>query len=136
MTLFVVVAALMAALAASAVAVPLWRHRQSRTVGAAAALLIVAAAAALYPLWSNWHWHDSAQNPSECYQVVAVQDDINISNMHLLEGKQPTSEFLPVTNPHDDQDQLAIPYILANAGQSHWASLYRANGGWQVLDSM
>jgi len=51
MTLFVVVAALMAALAASAVAVPLWRHRQGRTVGAVAALLIVAAAAALYPLW-------------------------------------------------------------------------------------
>jgi cytochrome c-type biogenesis protein CcmH len=72
MTLFVVVAALMAALAASAVAVPLWRHRQSRAVGAAAALLIVAAAAALYPLWSNWHWHDSAQNPAAGPDVAAM----------------------------------------------------------------
>src|SRR3984893_11377135 len=72
MTLFVVVAALMAALAASAVAVPLWRHRQSRTVGAAAAVLIVAAAAALYPLWSNWHWHDSAQNPAAGPDVAAM----------------------------------------------------------------
>jgi cytochrome c-type biogenesis protein CcmH len=72
MTLFVVVAALMAALAASAVAVPLWRHRQSRTLGAAAAVLIVAAAAALYPLWSNWHWRDSAQNPAAGPDVAAM----------------------------------------------------------------
>jgi cytochrome c-type biogenesis protein CcmH len=72
MTLFVVVAALMAALAASAVAVPLWRHRQSPTVRAPAALLIVAAAAALYPLWSNWHWHDSAQNPAAGPDVAAM----------------------------------------------------------------
>jgi cytochrome c-type biogenesis protein CcmH len=72
MTLFVVVAALMAALAAAAVAVPLWRHRQSRTVAAAAAVLIVAAAAALYPLWSNWHWHDSAQNPAAGPDVAAM----------------------------------------------------------------
>jgi cytochrome c-type biogenesis protein CcmH len=72
MTLFVVVAALMAALAASAVAVPLWRHRQSRTLGAAAAVLIVAAAAALYPLWSNWHWRESAQNPAAGPDVAAM----------------------------------------------------------------
>src|SRR3984957_19905334 len=64
MTLFLVVAALMAALAASAVAVPLLRHRRSRAVGAAAAVLIVAAAAALYPLWSNWHWQGSGENPA------------------------------------------------------------------------
>jgi cytochrome c-type biogenesis protein CcmH len=72
MTLFFVVAALMAALAASAVAVPLWRHRQSRTLGAAAAVLIVAAAAALYPLWSNWHWRESAQNPAAGPDVAAM----------------------------------------------------------------
>ena len=72
MTLFVVVAALMAALAASAVAVPLWRHRQGRTVGAVAAVLIVAAAAGLYPLWSNWHWRDSAQNPPAGPDVTAM----------------------------------------------------------------
>src|SRR5882762_6259313 len=72
MTLFVVVAALMAALAASAVAVPLLRHRQSRIVGAAAAVLIAAAAAGLYPLWTNWHWHDSAQNPAAGPDVAAM----------------------------------------------------------------
>src|ERR1700688_1042146 len=72
MTLFVVVAAPMGALAASAVAVPLWRHRQSRTVGAAAAVLIVAAAAGLYPMWSNWNWHSSAQNPAAGPDVAAM----------------------------------------------------------------
>jgi cytochrome c-type biogenesis protein CcmH len=72
MTLFVAVAALMAALAASAVAVPLLRHRQSRIVGAAAAVLIITAAAGLYPLWSNWHWHDSAQNPAAGPDVAAM----------------------------------------------------------------
>ena len=80
---------------------------------------------------------NSVQNPSGCYQVVVVQDDPNFSNMHLPEGEQPVSEFMAVTNPHNDEDQQpAIPYILANAGQSRWASLYRANGGWQVLNSM
>ena len=72
MTTFLVVAALMAALAASAVAVPLLRHRQSRNVGAAAAVLIVAAAAGLYPLWSNWNWRDSAQNPAAGPDVAAM----------------------------------------------------------------
>ena len=72
MTLFLVVAALMAALAASAVAVPLLRHRRSRAVGAAAAVLIVAAAAVLYPLWSNWRWHDSGQNPAAGPDVAAM----------------------------------------------------------------
>jgi cytochrome c-type biogenesis protein CcmH len=72
MTLFVVVAALMAALAASAVVVPLLRHRQSRLVGAAAGVLILGAAAALYPLWSNWNWHDSAQNPAAGPDVAAM----------------------------------------------------------------
>jgi cytochrome c-type biogenesis protein CcmH len=72
MTPFLVVAALMAALAASAVAVPLLRHRGSRAVGAAAAVLIVAGAAVLYPLWSNWHWNDSAQNPAAGPDVAAM----------------------------------------------------------------
>src|SRR5450631_2385651 len=72
MTLFVVVAALMAALAASAVAVPLLRHRQSRIVGAVAGVLVVGAAAGLYPLWSNWHWHDSAQNAAAGPDVAAM----------------------------------------------------------------
>ncbi len=61
MNSFLVVAAIMAALAAAAVAVPLLRDRQSRLAGAIAAILIAAAAAGLYPLWSNWNWHDQGQ---------------------------------------------------------------------------
>jgi cytochrome c-type biogenesis protein CcmH len=61
MTTFLVVAAFMAAIAATAVALPLLRHRQSRVLGAAAGVLVIGAAAALYPLWSNWNWHAPAQ---------------------------------------------------------------------------
>ena len=51
----------MAAIAATAVAWPLLRHRQSRVLGAVAGVLVIGAAAALYPLWSNWNWHAPAQ---------------------------------------------------------------------------
>lgn len=57
MTTFIVLAALMAALAAAAVVVPLCRDRNSRVVGTVAGLLIGGAAAGLYPLWSTWNWH-------------------------------------------------------------------------------
>jgi cytochrome c-type biogenesis protein CcmH len=60
MTTFLVVAAFMAAIAATAVAVPLLRDRNSRIVGAIAAVLVIGAAAGLYPLWSNWNWHAPA----------------------------------------------------------------------------
>ena len=60
MSTFLVIAAVMAAIAASAVALPLIRDRHSRVLGALAAAIIIAAAAVLYPLWSNWHWSASA----------------------------------------------------------------------------
>jgi cytochrome c-type biogenesis protein CcmH len=60
MITFLVVAAFMAAIAATAVAVPLLRDRNSRIVGAIAAVLVIGAAAGLYPLWSNWNWHAPA----------------------------------------------------------------------------
>ncbi len=60
MITFLVVAACMAAIAATAVAVPLLRDRNSRIVGAMAAVLVIGAAAGLYPLWSNWNWHAPA----------------------------------------------------------------------------
>jgi cytochrome c-type biogenesis protein CcmH len=62
MSSFVIIAALMAALAAGVVARPLMRDRQSRVVGAVAALAIAGAAAGLYPLWSNWDWRAPAQD--------------------------------------------------------------------------
>jgi cytochrome c-type biogenesis protein CcmH len=60
MNTFLVVAALMATIAATAVAWPLLRNRQSRLLGAVAGALVIGAAAALYPLWSNWNWHAPA----------------------------------------------------------------------------
>lgn len=61
MSTFLLVAAVMAAIAAAAVAVPLLRDRQSRVLGIAAAVIVIGAAAGLYPLWSNWDWHTVAQ---------------------------------------------------------------------------
>src|SRR5580704_14642682 len=61
MNTFLVIAAVMAAIAAAAVAFPLIRDRQSRVLGAAVAVIVIGAAAGLYPLWSNWNWHAPAQ---------------------------------------------------------------------------
>jgi cytochrome c-type biogenesis protein CcmH len=72
MATFVVVAALMAALAAAAVALPLLRHRSSRIVGVIAGVLVAAAAAALYPLWSNWHWQGGATAQAAAPDVAAM----------------------------------------------------------------
>jgi cytochrome c-type biogenesis protein CcmH len=63
MNTFLVVAAVMAAIAAAAVALPLLRDKQSRVLGGLLAVIVMGAAAALYPLWSNWNWH--APPPSE-----------------------------------------------------------------------
>ena len=63
MNTFLVVAAVMAAIAAAAVALPLLRDKQSRVLGAVMAVIVIGAAAGLYPLWSNWDWH--APPPSE-----------------------------------------------------------------------
>ena len=57
MSAFLIVAALMAAIAAAIVALPLLRDKKNRIIGALAAVLLAGAAAGLYPLWSNWNWH-------------------------------------------------------------------------------
>jgi cytochrome c-type biogenesis protein CcmH len=57
MNTFLLIAAVMAAIAAAAVALPLLRDRQSRVLGVIAAVAVMGAAAGLYPLWSNWNWH-------------------------------------------------------------------------------
>jgi cytochrome c-type biogenesis protein CcmH len=64
MSAFLIVAALMAAIAASIVAIPLLRDKRSRIIGAVAACLVGGAAAGLYPLWSNWDWHAPVQAQS------------------------------------------------------------------------
>jgi hypothetical protein len=62
MSTFVLLAAVMAAIAAFVVASPLLRNRASRVLGALVAMLVMGAAAGLYPLWSNWNWSAPAQS--------------------------------------------------------------------------
>jgi cytochrome c-type biogenesis protein CcmH len=64
MSAFLIVAALMAAIAAAIVALPLMRDKRSRIIGAVAACLLAGAAAGLYPLWSNWDWRAPPQAQS------------------------------------------------------------------------
>jgi cytochrome c-type biogenesis protein CcmH len=73
MTIFIVIAAVMAAIAATAVAFPLLRSSRSRLTGAVAGILVIAAAAGLYPLWSNWNWRAAmATKPAVDTQVLEM----------------------------------------------------------------
>jgi cytochrome c-type biogenesis protein CcmH len=75
MKTFLVIAVFMAAIAATAVAWPLLRSRRSRLAGAAAGILVMAVAGGLYPLWSNWNWHEvpppSAMTSPQVLAMVA-----------------------------------------------------------------
>ena len=64
MSAFLIVAALMAAIAATFVALPLLRDKKNRIIGALAAVMVAGAAAGLYPLWSTWDWHAPVAAPS------------------------------------------------------------------------
>jgi cytochrome c-type biogenesis protein CcmH len=73
MTLFLVIAAVMAAIAATAVAFPLLRAPRSRLTGVLAGAVVMAAAAGLYHLWSNWDWHAPiATKPAVDPQVLEM----------------------------------------------------------------
>jgi cytochrome c-type biogenesis protein CcmH len=72
MNTFLVVAAVMAAIASGAVAYPLLRDKQSRVAGAVAAIIVIGASAALYPLWSNWNWHAPAESQAAAGPDVAA----------------------------------------------------------------
>jgi len=72
MNAFLVVAAVMAAIAAAAVAFPLLRDRHSRMLGAIVAVVVMGAAAGLYPLWSNWDWHAPAAPGGEAPDPAAM----------------------------------------------------------------
>jgi cytochrome c-type biogenesis protein CcmH len=89
MNTFIVIAALMAAIAATVVALPLLRNRQSRVLGAVAGVLVMGAAAGLYPLWSNWDWHAPPPKPAvpaEALAMVAKLEDHMKEAPNDLEG--------------------------------------------------
>src|ERR1700722_3029484 len=74
MNTFLVVAAVMAAIAAAAVALPLLRDKHSRVLGGLMAVIVIGAAAGLYPLWSNWNWHapPQARGPAGAPDIAAM----------------------------------------------------------------
>ena len=96
MTTFIVLAALMAALAAAVVVVPLCRERGSRAIAIVAGLLIAGASAVLYPAWSTWNWHapntaEAAAAPDVLAMVVKLEahlrEDQNDLNGWLMLGR-------------------------------------------------
>ncbi len=56
MTAFLIIAAVMTAIAAAAVALPLLRDRHSRGIAALATVILVVGAGGLYKIWSTWDW--------------------------------------------------------------------------------
>jgi cytochrome c-type biogenesis protein CcmH len=96
MNTFLVIAAVMAAVAAAVVALPLLRDGQSRVLGALVAVIVVGAAAGLYPLWSNWNWHAPAPSQATAGPDVAamvakleshLRDQPNDMNGWLMLGR-------------------------------------------------
>ncbi len=72
MNTFLVVAAVMAAIAAAAVALPLLRDRSNRVLGALMAVAVMGASAGLYALWSSWNWHAPLQSQDAAGPDVAA----------------------------------------------------------------
>jgi cytochrome c-type biogenesis protein CcmH len=84
MNTFLVIAAVMAAIAAGAVALPLLRDKQSRLLGAIAAVLVIGAAAGLYPLWSNWNWHPAPSEAAAGPDVAAMDQPKDLKGWLML----------------------------------------------------
>lgn len=83
MNSFLIVAAFMALIAATIVAVPLMRDKKNRVIGAFAALLVAGSAAGLYPLWSNWNWQAAAQPQSAADPTPEVAAMVTKLENHL-----------------------------------------------------
>jgi cytochrome c-type biogenesis protein CcmH len=138
MNAFLVIAALMAAIAATVVAVPLMRDKKSRLVGALAALLVAGAAAGLYPLWSNWDWHAPAPAQAIAAPEVAammakleqhLRDDPNDLAGWLMLGRSYTAlqRLDDAVAAYDHAHQLAGNSVEAALGLGEALSL-RAGG--------
>jgi len=140
MSAFLIVAAIMAAIAATIVAVPLMRDQKSRLIGGLAALLVAAAAAGLYPLWSNWDWHapapvqeQSAPSPEVLAMVAKLEqhlrDDPNDLAGWLMLGRSylALQRMEDAVNAYDRSHKLAGNNTEAALGLGEAISL-RAGG--------
>jgi cytochrome c-type biogenesis protein CcmH len=138
MTTFVIVAALMAAIAATIVALPLVRDKKNRLIGLAAAILVAVAAAGLYPLWSNWNWHAPAQAQSmpapDVLAMVAkleqhLRDDPNDVAGWLMLGRSNLAlqRMDDAVNAYSRAHKLAGNSVEADLGLGEAISL-RAGG--------
>lgn len=138
MSAFLIVAALMAAIAAAIVAVPLLRDKRSRIIGALAACLVAGAAAGLYPLWSNWDWHaPAAEQAMPAPDVLAMVTKLE---QHMREDPKDIAGWLMLgrsylalqrmddaVNAYDRAHQLSGKSVEAALGLGEAISL-RAGG--------
>ena len=138
MSAFLIVAALMAAIAASIVAIPLLRDKKGRIIGAVAACLVAGAAAGLYPLWSNWDWHAPVQAQSmpapDVLAMVAkleqhLRDDPNDLAGWLMLGRSylALQRMDDAVNAYDRAHRLSGSSVEAALGLGEAISL-RAGG--------
>jgi cytochrome c-type biogenesis protein CcmH len=138
MSAFLIVAALMAAIAAAIVAVPLLREKRSRIMGAVAACFVAAAAAGLYPLWSNWNWHAPA--PEQAMPAPDVLAMVAKLEQHLRDDPKDIAGWLMLgrsylalqrmddaVNAYDRAHQLRGSSVEAALGLGEAISL-RAGG--------
>jgi len=114
MPTFLIVAAIMAALAAAAIAAPLLRGR-SRIAGAVAAVFVAGSAAALYPLWSTWDWHAPAAAPAAGPDVLAMVAKLEA---HLKDSPRDMAGWLMLGRSYlalERTDDAVRAYGRANA---------------------
>jgi cytochrome c-type biogenesis protein CcmH len=140
MSTFLIIAAFMAAIAAAAVAVPLFRDKKNRLVGALAALLMAGAAAGLYPLWSNWDWHAPVQTQDQATPAPEVLAMVAKLEQHLREDRNDLAGWLMLgrsylalqrmddaVNAYDRAHRLDAKSVEASLGLGEAISL-RAGG--------
>jgi cytochrome c-type biogenesis protein CcmH len=120
---FLVIAAVMAVIASSAVAIPLFRDRQSRLLAAAAAVVVIAAAAGLYPLWSNWDWHaplapQSAAGPEVAAMVAKLEAHLRETPNDAKGWSLLGRSYLALERPQDAVDAYDQAYRLDKSAEA------------------
>lgn len=103
MSLFLMVAALLAVASAAWVARPLWQDRGTRGVAAVAAGVIVAGAAVLYLQWSNYDW-----TPTEASAAHANEQMVGRLARRLEKNPEDVDGWLMLGRSHIALGQFAL----------------------------